>query len=89
MICSRLVLTLAILWMACLGSLGRCAAQDRDLGNRPRDQRRRAQAEEENALRAGQLAPTFTLQSRAGDETFDLRTCRGHRPVVLIFGSYT
>ncbi len=64
-------------------------AQENELGNRPRDQRRRPRPEEENALKTGQLAPTFTLQSLAGDETFDLRTSRGHRPVVLIFGSYT
>ncbi len=43
----------------------------------------------ENGLKAGQLAPTFTLQSLDGKETFDLREHRGERPVVLIFGSYT
>ena len=44
---------------------------------------------EAGALRAGQYAPTFELKSLDGEDTFDLRTFRGERPVILFFGSYT
>ncbi len=49
----------------------------------------RGRRAEENALKPGMMAPTFTLKSLDGEITFDLREHRGERPVVLIFGSYT
>jgi|GEM_PF-4127665 len=57
--------------------------------NQQQQQTQRGRGAEKNALKAGQLAPTFTLQSLDGKESFDLREHRGQRPVVLIFGSYT
>ena len=38
--------------------------------------------------RFGEAAPGFTLKSTSGDE-IDLEQFRGHRPVVLVFGSFT
>lgn len=43
----------------------------------------------DNALRVGQLAPTFVLQSFDGKETYHLAHMRDQRPVILFFGSYT
>ena len=40
-------------------------------------------------LRAGDLAPDFSLRSPDGERTFKLSDFRGQKPVVLIFGSYT
>ncbi len=37
----------------------------------------------------GETAPTFTLSSLDGKNTTDLKSYRGKRPVILIFGSYT
>ena len=73
-------------------------AQDQNQNRRNQQQQQRMQQmqnqqsgrrAEENALKPGMMAPTFTLQSLDGKDTFDLREYRGERPVVLIFGSYT
>jgi thiol-disulfide isomerase/thioredoxin len=40
-------------------------------------------------LRAGDLAPEFSLKSPDGEKTVQLSDYRGAKPVVLIFGSYT
>lgn len=41
------------------------------------------------SLKVGQLAPTFTLKSLDGKQSFSLRDQRTKKPVVLFFGSYT
>ena len=41
------------------------------------------------ALKVGEQAPPFTLAALHGEETFELDTYQGERPVVLFFGSYT
>ena len=40
-------------------------------------------------LRAGTLAPDFTLRTIDRQTEITLSAHRGRRPVVLIFGSYT
>jgi hypothetical protein len=37
----------------------------------------------------GQLAPDFTLKTHDGKRRISLSQCRGKKPVVLIFGSFT
>jgi len=37
----------------------------------------------------GEEAPTFTLKSLDGKETFELEKARAKKPVILFFGSYT
>jgi hypothetical protein len=49
----------------------------------PQDQRR------EGALKVGAIAPDFTLSTLDGKRKVKLSSFRGHRPVALIFGSYT
>jgi cytochrome oxidase Cu insertion factor (SCO1/SenC/PrrC family) len=44
---------------------------------------------EDSAPKVGELAPLFTLKSLDGTEEFSLEACRGSKPVVLLFGSYT
>jgi hypothetical protein len=39
--------------------------------------------------RVGQPAPDFTLPTHEGKKTITLSSYRGHKPVVLIFGSFT
>lgn len=41
------------------------------------------------SVHAGDLAPDFTLDSYNHAERVTLSSHRGHRPVVLVFGSYT
>ncbi|MCW5977677.1 MAG: redoxin domain-containing protein [Bryobacteraceae bacterium] len=41
------------------------------------------------SLQVGQPAPDFALPRRDTGDTVRLREFRGHRPVVLVFGSYT
>lgn len=40
-------------------------------------------------LRVGDPAPDFKLPSKEGDREVQLSGFRSHRPVVLIFGSFT
>src|SRR5580704_19679791 len=40
-------------------------------------------------LAVGDMAPDFSLQSPDQTSTFQMSSMRGHRPVVLVFGSYT
>jgi hypothetical protein len=40
-------------------------------------------------LGIGDQAPDFSLRAHDRDERVALSTFRGHRPVVLVFGSYT
>ncbi len=40
-------------------------------------------------LRLGEVAPQFTLTSADKTEHVSLSSFRGHKPVVLVFGSYT
>jgi hypothetical protein len=40
-------------------------------------------------LHSGELAPDFMLKSPDGASEIRLSSFRGHRPVVLVFGSYT
>ncbi len=39
--------------------------------------------------KVGDVAPSFKLASLDGKEEFELKTFKGSRPVVLLFGSYT
>jgi hypothetical protein len=41
------------------------------------------------ALHIGDAAPDFRLPLLSGSGSVELSSFRGHRPVVLIFGSYT
>ena len=41
------------------------------------------------ALKVGDQAPPFTLKALHGEETFELGSHQGEKPVVLFFGSYT
>lgn len=41
------------------------------------------------APKTGDLAPDFTLTDSSGTETITLSQFRGHKPVALVFGSYT
>jgi hypothetical protein len=43
----------------------------------------------QGTLAEGQLAPDFTLPTSDRTGSVTLSSHRGHRPVVLIFGSYT
>ena|SRR3989442_13667009 len=40
-------------------------------------------------LHQGDLAPDFRLREHRGEQTVQLASFRGQKPVVLIFGSYT
>jgi len=42
-----------------------------------------------DALKVGDEAPDFTLQTYERNDRVTLSSFRGGRPVVLIFGSYT
>lgn len=55
----------------------------------PRRERTAAATEPQSGPRTGTLAPDFTLSSPDGDQTVTLSDFRGHKPVALIFGSYT
>jgi peroxiredoxin len=37
----------------------------------------------------GDRAPGFTLKTHDGKRTISLSDCRGKKPVVLVFGSFT
>ena len=43
----------------------------------------------DTAPKVGDPAPLFKLKSNDGKSVFDLRSFRGEKPVVLLFGSYT
>lgn len=49
----------------------------------------RENSSDDQALKVGQLAPTFKLKSLDGKTEFDLKSVRGDKPVLLFFGSYT
>jgi peroxiredoxin len=42
-----------------------------------------------DALKVGDEAPDFTLETYERNDRITLSSFRGHKPVVLIFGSYT
>ena len=46
-------------------------------------------AREDKGPKVGDVAPSFKLASLDGKEEFELKTFKGARPVVLLFGSYT
>ncbi len=46
-------------------------------------------AREDKGPKVGDIAPSFKLASLDGKEEFELKTFKGTRPVVLLFGSYT
>ncbi len=54
-------------------------------GGRPPGSRDR----EDKGPKVGEVAPSFKLASLDGKQEFELRTFKGARPVVLLFGSYT
>jgi hypothetical protein len=43
----------------------------------------------EQAPKAGDLAPDFTLYDVSGTESVTLSDFRGNKPVALVFGSFT
>ena len=43
----------------------------------------------DDAPAVGALAPQFTLKRMESDDTVDLASFKGKKPVVLVFGSYT
>lgn len=43
----------------------------------------------EGTLKAGDVAPDFTLRKSKSGESITLSKLRGVRPVALLFGSYT
>ena len=49
----------------------------------------RRNTRDDRGLKVGQLAPTFELTSLDGKQTYDLKSLRGDKPVMLFFGSYT
>lgn len=51
-------------------------------------QNRRAR-DDSKALKVGQEAPKFILETLDSESSFDLDSARQVKPVVLIFGSYT
>ncbi len=65
------------------------AQRDRDFEGRSGRRMPRIADRSGDALRVGQLAPTFVLQSFDGKETYHLAAMRDQRPVILFFGSYT
>lgn len=72
---------------AALGQQGqkRAGEQRPDRGQRSR---RRPPAAD-NAPRAGDVAPQFTLPSYDGESETSIADFQGKKPVVLFFGSYT
>jgi len=44
---------------------------------------------DENAPRAGDIAPDFTLYDIDGKDPVTLSDFRGEKPVALVFGSFT
>ena len=77
----RRISVLAMCWLlAC--SVMTASGQQRGGDRGPRRERSKS-------LQVGNLAPTFSLKSLDGTETFDLRSYRDKRPVLLLFGSYT
>ncbi len=46
-------------------------------------------AREDKGPKVGDVAPSFKLASLDGKQEFELKTFKGARPVVLLFGSYT
>lgn len=60
-----------------------------DIADAQNRRRQRQRPQDKNALKVGQLAPTFKLKSLDGKESFALKDLRGDKPVVLFFGSYT
>ena len=44
---------------------------------------------DDNAPKAGEKAPTFTLKTLDGKSEFSLESAEGKKPVLLFFGSYT
>ena len=51
--------------------------------------RGRGMGRDDGAPKVGQVAPTFKLNSLDGKTGFDLASFKGHKPVILLFGSYT
>ena len=57
------------------------------------DARKRARAKQKEldarAPKAGDRAPDFCLRDVAGENPVSLSDFRGHKPVALVFGSFT
>ena len=51
--------------------------------------KRRMRNRDDNAPKAGEVAPAFKLKSLNGIEEMDLESYRGVKPVILLFGSYS
>lgn len=49
----------------------------------------RSQQSRDGSLKAGDMAPDFTLKTLDGSAEAQLSSFRGEAPVALIFGSYT
>lgn len=74
------------------GRQGQSRRGQQGRGQQGRGQQGRGQGRQRpdpNALKVGQIAPTFELMSLDGESKFNLKDARGEKPVVLFFGSYT
>ncbi len=67
------------------GGGGRGSSMGPPSGGRPPGLR----AREDKGPKVGDVAPSFKLASLDGKQEFELKTFKGSRPVVLLFGSYT
>ena len=59
------------------------------VGKKKKKRKRGNRGRDANALKVGQEAPTFKLKSLDGKTETALKSFRGKKPVVLLFGSYT
>ncbi len=67
------------------------AGEEKNQGRqgRRRGGRRGRQSRPDDAPKAGDLAPVFTLESYDGKSETSIEAFHGDKPVVLFFGSYT
>ncbi|MBI3839640.1 MAG: hypothetical protein HY288_17095 [Planctomycetia bacterium] len=73
----------------CLGCVAASSAAAQESLRGPRRPGAGDDPRREGALKAGDLAPDFTLSTLDGKRKITLSDFRGKRPVALMFGSYT
>ena len=57
--------------------------------NAEREKRKNMRDKDDEAPKAGKMAPIFKVKSLDGETEFNLEDFRGNIPVILFFGSYT